>query len=37
MSYKVKTIPNFDKALKRLSKKYASLKGEEERGIVETV
>jgi hypothetical protein len=28
MSYKVKTIPNFDRALKRLSKKYASLKGE---------
>ena len=26
MSYKVRTIPNFDKALKRLAKKYASLK-----------
>jgi len=28
MNYKVKTIPNFDKALKRLAKKYASLKSE---------
>ena len=28
MNYKVKTIPNFDKALKRLAKKYASLKAE---------
>ncbi len=28
MNYKVKTIPNFDKALKRLVKKYASLKHE---------
>lgn len=28
MNYKVKTIPHFDKALKRLSKKYASLKRE---------
>ncbi len=26
MSYKVRTIPNFDKALKRLVKKYPSLK-----------
>lgn len=26
MNYRVKTIPNFDKALKRLAKKYASLK-----------
>ena len=28
MNYKIKTIPNFDKALKRLVKKYASLKRE---------
>jgi mRNA-degrading endonuclease RelE of RelBE toxin-antitoxin system len=28
MSYKVRTIPNFDKALKRLAKKYPSLKVE---------
>lgn len=28
MSYKVRTIPNFDKALKRLVKKYPSLKAE---------
>jgi mRNA-degrading endonuclease RelE of RelBE toxin-antitoxin system len=28
MSYSVKTIPNFDKALKRLAKKYPSLKTE---------
>jgi hypothetical protein len=28
MNYKVKTITHFDKALKRLSKKYASLKQE---------
>jgi len=28
MSYKVRTIPNFDKALKRLVKKYPSLKME---------
>ena len=28
MNYKVKTIPNFDKALKRLVKKYTSLKKE---------
>jgi mRNA-degrading endonuclease RelE of RelBE toxin-antitoxin system len=26
MSYKVRTIPNFEKALKRLAKKYPSLK-----------
>lgn len=26
MNYKVKTIPNFDKALKHLAKKYVSLK-----------
>jgi hypothetical protein len=29
MNYKVKTIPNFDKALKRLTKKYPSLKAED--------
>ena len=28
MSYKIKTIPHFDKALKKLSKKYSSLKNE---------
>ena len=28
MSYKIKTIPNFDKALKRLAKKFSSLKAE---------
>jgi len=28
MSYKVRTIPHFEKALKRLAKKYASLKTE---------
>ena len=28
MNYKIKTIPHFDKALKRLVKKYASLKQE---------
>jgi hypothetical protein len=28
MSYKVRTIPHFDKALKRLAKKYPSLKME---------
>jgi mRNA-degrading endonuclease RelE of RelBE toxin-antitoxin system len=28
MSYKVKTIPKFDKELKRLAKKYPSLKNE---------
>lgn len=28
MSYKIKTIPSFDKALKRLAKKYPSLKEE---------
>ena len=28
MSYKVRTIPNFEKSLKRLVKKYASLKAE---------
>lgn len=28
MSYKVKTIPRFDKALKKLAKKYPSLKNE---------
>jgi len=28
MSYKVRTIPNFEKALKRLVKKYPSLKVE---------
>lgn len=28
MSYKVKTIPRFEKELKRLSKKYPSLKSE---------
>ena len=28
MSYKVKTIPNFDKSLKRLAKKFPSLKAE---------
>lgn len=28
MNYKIKTIPNFDKALKRLAKKYPSLKTE---------
>jgi len=28
MSYKVKTIPKFEKELKRLAKKYASLKNE---------
>ena len=28
MNYKLKTIPNFDKALKRLVKKYPSLKAE---------
>ncbi|HWK02576.1 MAG TPA: type II toxin-antitoxin system RelE/ParE family toxin [Puia sp.] len=28
MSYKVKTIPNFEKSLKRLVKKYPSLKTE---------
>lgn len=28
MSYKVKTIPKFDKELKRLAKKYPSLKKE---------
>lgn len=28
MSYKVKTIPKFDKELKRLAKKYPSLKSE---------
>jgi mRNA-degrading endonuclease RelE of RelBE toxin-antitoxin system len=28
MSYRVRTIPNFDKALKRLAKKYPSLKVE---------
>jgi mRNA-degrading endonuclease RelE of RelBE toxin-antitoxin system len=28
MSYNVRTIPNFDKALKRLVKKYPSLKNE---------
>ena len=28
MNYKVRTIPNFDKALKRLVKKYPSLKAE---------
>jgi hypothetical protein len=28
MSYKIRTIPNFDKALKRLVKKYPSLKME---------
>jgi mRNA-degrading endonuclease RelE of RelBE toxin-antitoxin system len=28
MNYRVKTIPNFDKALKRLTKKYPSLKME---------
>lgn len=28
MNYKIKTIPNFDKALKRLVKKYALLKRE---------
>jgi mRNA-degrading endonuclease RelE of RelBE toxin-antitoxin system len=28
MKYKIKTIPHFDKALKRLVKKYASLKQE---------
>jgi mRNA-degrading endonuclease RelE of RelBE toxin-antitoxin system len=28
MSYNIKTIPHFDKALKRLSKKYPSLKKE---------
>jgi mRNA-degrading endonuclease RelE of RelBE toxin-antitoxin system len=28
MSYKVKTIPHFDKALKRLVKKFPSLKSE---------
>lgn len=28
MSYKIKTIPSFDKALKRLAKKYPSLKDE---------
>jgi hypothetical protein len=28
MSYKVKTIPVFEKQAKRLIKKYASLKGE---------
>jgi mRNA-degrading endonuclease RelE of RelBE toxin-antitoxin system len=28
MNYKIRTIPNFDKALKRLVKKYPSLKTE---------
>lgn len=28
MNYKIKTIPNFDKELKRLVKKYPSLKNE---------
>jgi len=28
MSYKIKTIPNFEKALKRLARKYPSLKAE---------
>lgn len=28
MSYKVETIPNFDRELKRLAKKYPSLKAE---------
>ena len=28
MNYKIKTIPNFEKALKRLAKKYPSLKTE---------
>ncbi|MBC7588981.1 MAG: type II toxin-antitoxin system RelE/ParE family toxin [Chitinophagaceae bacterium] len=28
MNYKVKTIPHFDKAIKRLAKKFASLKSE---------
>jgi mRNA-degrading endonuclease RelE of RelBE toxin-antitoxin system len=28
MNYKVKTIPQFDKNLKKLSKKYPSLKAE---------
>jgi mRNA-degrading endonuclease RelE of RelBE toxin-antitoxin system len=28
MNYKIKTIPNFDKGLKRLAKKFPSLKRE---------
>lgn len=28
MSYKIKTIPNFEKALKRLAKKYSSIRTE---------
>jgi mRNA-degrading endonuclease RelE of RelBE toxin-antitoxin system len=28
MNYKVETIPNFDRELKRLAKKYSSLKGD---------